>query len=71
MVRPKEFESLTAGTANRCSIQLSYGRILLETEIIADKPYDYLSWWIFRTNSTSAFDNRNSRAIASTSTPSL
>lgn len=26
MVRPKEFESLTAGTANRCSIQLSYGR---------------------------------------------
>ena len=26
MVRSKEFESLTAGTANRCSIQLSYER---------------------------------------------
>lgn len=30
MVRPKEFESLTAGTANRCSIQLSYGRTFLK-----------------------------------------
>ena len=27
MVRSKGFEPLTAGTANRCSIQLSYERI--------------------------------------------
>lgn len=33
MVRPKEFESLTAGTANRCSIQLSYGRTLKRTKL--------------------------------------
>ena len=28
MVRSKGFEPLTAGTANRCSIQLSYERIV-------------------------------------------
>ena len=36
VVRPKEFESLTSGTANRCSIQLSYERtFLFEVGIIS------------------------------------
>lgn len=43
MVRLKEFESLTAGTANRCSIQLSYRRTFKENEIIPIKAYNYLS----------------------------
>ena len=43
MVRLKEFESLTAGTANRCSIQLSYRRTFKENEIIPYKAYNYLS----------------------------
>ena len=69
MVRPKEFESLTAGTANRCSIQLSYGRTFKENEIIPVKAYNYLSWLIFNTNSTSGFERRSSLAITSTSIP--
>lgn len=40
-----------------------------ENEIIADKAYNYLSWLIFRTNSTSAFERRSSLAIASISIP--
>ena len=38
MARSARFERATAGTANQCSIQLSYERILLWTGIIQKTP---------------------------------
>ena len=45
MVRPTRFERVTAGTANQCSIQLSYERTYFkEVEIIAILAYILLNY---------------------------
>ncbi len=40
MARPEGFEPPTVGTGNRCSIQLSYGR--MQGEIIPDELQTFL-----------------------------
>ncbi len=41
MARPEGFEPPTVGTGNRCSIQLSYGR--MQGEIIPDEFQNFLN----------------------------
>ncbi len=61
MARPARFERATAGTANQCSIQLSYERISLWTGIIQkirrdfkgfEKKFSFFSQKMHRTEKT-------------------